>query len=77
MINEGLISITFSHFKITPNLQLPSHNPLCVSVVCMCVRTHECVSSSFQCPIKQIISYRAFESFQLKKNFLKINCAFH
>lgn len=72
MINEGLISISSSHLKITPSLQLPSHNPLCVRV-CACV----CASSSFQCPIKQIISYRAFESIQLKKNFLKINRAFH
>lgn len=71
MINEGLISISFSHLKSHPAYS----SRRITHCVYECLRV--CVSSSFQCPIKQIISYRAFESIQLKKNFLKINRAFH
>lgn len=67
MINEGLIIITFSHLNPLP---LPPSLTLCMKM-CVCVPVQ-----LFLGPIKQIISHRAFESILLKKNFLKINCAF-
>ena len=73
MINEGVISINFSHLKSHPAYSYHHITHSMHMCVCVCV----CVSSSSQCPIKQIISYRAFESIQLKENFLKINRTFH